>query len=75
MSYKFKYVVKDFSDYEDASLGCCVVEEGIRHASLEERKEALYLDGCDNIRYACSPKGMNERIQIIDSLILKGLRV
>jgi len=75
MSYEFKYVVKDSSDYEDASLGCCVVEEGIRYANLETRKEALYLDGCDNIRYACSAKGMNERIQIIDSLILKGLRV
>jgi|TARA_R100000951_G_scaffold85972_2_gene73672 hypothetical protein len=75
MSYKFKYVVKASSDYEDASLGCCVVEEGIRHANLETRNEALYLDGCDNIKYACSAKGMNERIRLIDSLIIKGLGV
>ena len=29
----------------------------------------------DNLKAACSAKGVNERIEIIDTLILKGLRV
>lgn len=70
-----KYVINDISDYDEASLGSCMIEEGIRNASQKTRSEALYLDGCDNIKYATSAKGTKERIRIIDTVILKGLRV
>jgi hypothetical protein len=75
MPYVMKYVTFAWSDYDYASLGSCMIEEGIRNADQKTRIEALYLDGCDNIKYATSAKGTNKRIRIIDSLILKGLGV
>lgn len=75
MSYVMRRVIFALSDYEEASLGTCVVHEGLRCADLKTRGEALFLDGCDNMRYANSGKGIKERLEIIDAIILKGLRV
>ena len=75
MSYIMKRVTFASSDYEKASLGTCVVEEGLRYADLKTRGEALFLDGCDNMRHANSGEGIKDRIRIIDAIILKGLRV
>lgn len=75
MSYKFKYVVKASSDYEEGTPGVDMTYTGFDVDDSAEKLYHLCPYSTEFIREALSVKSMNQRIRLIDSLILKGLGV